>query len=282
MFKQDNEKHARALDRGLEVVEVLARHGATSLADLRRRTNLSNATLYRLLATLQARGWVRRNLVEGQYELAHSLGKLLGETSRAHPLAEHAAPILLGLRARAVGLPSDVSTVLAPGRIEIIESTRLRGPMAPSRTSLGIRPSMLFSAHGRVILAQSSPAERDAHLHAIMANGSKEERAMIESGKLDAMLEETRARGFGLRERDFWVAPFDPGPELGAMAVTIAGKAGIYGTLSVLWIQDDMSLEEVLDFGCLEDLRIAASKIAAAMEGFGLQPPLFAPSPPAS
>lgn len=276
MFKQDSEKHTRALDRGLVVIETLARHGATSLAGLRKATGLSNATLYRLLATLQERGWVRRNLVEGQYELAHSLGNVLGETSRAHPLAEQAAPILMRLRAREVGLPSDVSTILGPGRIEIIESTRLRGPMAPSRTSLGIRPSMLFSAHGRIILAECARSERDAHLRAIAANGSKDERAMIETGKLTRMLDETRARGFGLRERDFWVAPFDPGPELGAMAVTIKGKAGIYGTLSVLWIQDDMSLDEVLRFGCLEDLRVAAAKIAAAMEGFGLEPPRFA------
>ncbi len=91
---------------------------------------------------------------------------------------------------------------------------------------------------------------------------------------------DTRARGFGLRERDFWVAPFDPGPELGAMAVAITGKDGIYGTLSVLWIQDDMSLDEVLRFGCLDELRNAADEIAAAMEGFGLVPPRFAQSPP--
>jgi IclR family mhp operon transcriptional activator len=273
MFKQDSDKHTRALDRGLVVIETLARHGPTSLAGMRRATGLSNATLYRLLATLQERGWVRRNLVEGQYELAHSLGNLLGETSRADPLAEHAAPILRNMRAREVGLPSDVSKILAPGRIEISESTRLRGPMAPSRTSLGIRPSMLFSAHGRIILAQCSGEVREAHLTAIRQTGSKEENAWIDSAKLKDILAETRARGFGLREANYWVAPFDPSPELGAMAVTISGKAGVYGTLSVLWIQDDMSLEEVLDFGCLEDLQNSARRIALAMERFGIAPP---------
>ncbi len=183
MVKQDSEKHTRALNRGLVIIETLARNGATSLAGSAQGDGGSAMPrLYRLLFTLQERGWVRRNLVEGQYELAHSLGNLLGETSRAHPLAEHAAPILMGLRARDVGLPSDVSTMLAPGRIEIIESTRLRGPMAPSRTSLGIRPSMLFSAHGRIILALCSAPERAAHLSAIMASGSKDERAMLESG----------------------------------------------------------------------------------------------------
>ncbi len=89
-------KQIRALDRGLEVVEHLSNNGLSTLADLRRATGLSNATFLRVLATLRERGWVRRNIVEGQYELAYSLGDLLGAHYRAHPLAELAAPVLLG------------------------------------------------------------------------------------------------------------------------------------------------------------------------------------------
>ena len=59
-------KRIRALERGLAVIEHLARHGLSTLAELRRATGLSNATLFRLLETLQDRGWVRRNIVEGQ------------------------------------------------------------------------------------------------------------------------------------------------------------------------------------------------------------------------
>ena len=129
-------KQIRALERGLAVVEHLSRHGQSSLAALRAATGLTNATLLRVLATLRERGWVRRNIVEGQYELAHSLGDLLGANARAHPLAEYAAPILLDLKPRQLGLPSDLAAVIAPGKVEIIESTRLRGPMAPARTAL--------------------------------------------------------------------------------------------------------------------------------------------------
>ncbi len=145
-----------------------------SLSQLRASTGLTNATLLRVLNTLQRRNWVRRNIVEGQFELSHSLGMVLGESTLAHPLAEHAAPILLDLKGRQAGWPSDLCAVIAPGQIEIVESTRSRGPMAPSRSGLGIRPSMVFSAHARAILAFSSEDIAERHLDCALEFADKE------------------------------------------------------------------------------------------------------------
>lgn len=264
----------RSLERGLDVVEHLSRNGHVTLAELRQATGLKNATLFRVLATLRARGWVRRNLVEGRYELSHSLGNLLGETARAHPLAEFAEPILLDLKGRQAGWPSDLCAVLGPGRIEIIESTRIRGPMAPTRTSLGIRPSLVYSAHGRAVLAFSRPEIAEQHLERVRQYATKEELWWIESGKLAAEIEATRKRGFGLREPNYWSPPFDPGPEVGAMAVPILTPEGIYGTLSLLWVADEMDLDEVLAFGSLDDLRRACVRIAAALQREGIEVPM--------
>lgn len=266
MTENAQNERVRSLERGLEVIEFLSRHTRSSLADIRRATGYSNATLLRLLASLQHRGWVRRNIVEGQYELSHSIGKVLGEKARAHPLAELAAPILLDLKGRQTGLPSDLNAVTGPGRIEIIESTRLRGPMAPTRTALGIRPSMVLSAHGRAILAFSPEPVAQKHLESLRKIASKEELRLIESGFLATEIAETRARGFGLREAAYWQAPFDPGPELGAMAVPIISKSGVHGSISILWMVDDMRIDEVLAFGCLDDLQKAAKRVADVLD----------------
>ncbi|WP_299475494.1 helix-turn-helix domain-containing protein [uncultured Roseibium sp.] len=266
MMEKDQSERVRSLERGLEIIEYLSRRTRTSLADLRQATGYSNATLLRLLASLQHRGWVRRNIVEGQYELSHSIGKVLGEKARAHPLAELAGPILLDLKGRQAGLPSDLNAVMGAGRIEIIESTRLRGPMAPTRTALGIRPSMVLSAHGRAILAFSPEAVAELHLESLRQIAGKEELRMIESGFLAREIEETRQRGFGLREAAYWQAPFDPGPELGAMAVPIISKSGVHGSISILWMIDDMDIDEVLAFGCLDDLQKAARRVAEVLD----------------
>ena len=129
-------KRIRALERGMLVIEHLSTKGLSTLADLRVATGLTNATLLRILTTLQHRGWVRRNIVEGQYELTHSLGQILGANARAHPLAEMAAPILLEMQTRQLGFPSDLCALVAPGRLEVVESTRIRGPFAPGWASV--------------------------------------------------------------------------------------------------------------------------------------------------
>lgn len=270
MPESSGPKRIRALDRGLEVIEHLSNHGLSTLGSLRIATGLPNATLLRVLSTLQDRGWVRRNIVEGQYELAHSLGALLGENARAHPLAEIAAPVLLKMKCRMLGLPSDLCAVLGAGRIEVVESTRIRGPLAPARTGLGIRPSMLFSAHGRAILGHLTGDELEAHLVPVRAGGRRRERQWLEDGKLDAEIQRTREQGYGLRDDDYWVeVGFDPGPNLGAIAVPIVSASGLHGTVSILWLREDMNLNEVLELGALEDLRRATALIGLALDRRG-------------
>lgn len=275
MSKPVKENQIRALSRGLEVIEHLSRDNGMSLADLRKATGLRNPTLLRILGTLQNRSWVRRNIVEGVYELSHSLRDVLGETSRAHPLAELAVPTLMNLKSRQPGFPSDICAVLKPGLIEIVESTRLRGPMAVTRTGLGLRPSMVLSAHGRTILAHSPEEITKAHLERIAQTGRQEEKLWLESGKLDAELKATRVRGYGIREPGYWAPPFDPGPELGAFAVPIKSKSGIHGSMSLLWMTDHAEIDDVLGRGGLEDLKYAATKIEQVLDLTGITAPLI-------
>ncbi len=277
MSQPSSAKRVRALDRGLAVVEHLARHGASGLAGLRQATGLGNATLLRVLATLQDRGWVRRNIVEGQYELTGALGRSLGARHHAHPLAELGAPVLAGMRTRGLGLPSDLCALVGPGRIEVIESTRSRGPMAPERTGLGIRPSMLLSAHGRAILAFAPAAERAAHLAELRRGVSRRDSRFLDPAWLEAELRRTRQRGFGLREEDYFEdRGVDPGPNLGAIAVPILSQSGVHGTISLLWLRDDTTLAAVLALGSLDDMHRAAARIGQALDRAGVAAPAFA------
>ena len=267
MSKTDEPKRIRALDRGLEVIEHLSNFGLSTLAELRRKTGLSNATLIRILSTLQDRGWVRRNIVEGQYELAHSLENILGANVRAHPLAEIAAPILINMPTFKRGLPSDLTAIIEIGKLEIVESTRTRGPMAPARTGLGIRPSMVRSAHGQAVLAFLSDEDRNLHVTAAKKTEGREARKWFEGSALNKALALTKERGFGLRDDDYFIyKSFDPGPDLAALAVPILSKTGVHGALSILWMREEQTVEDVLAQGALDDLLSAAQKIGSAMD----------------
>lgn len=266
-------KRIRAVDRALQVIEVLSQSGSSSLTELRQKTRLDNAGLLRILGTLIDRGWVRQLIVEKRYELSHSLGDILGAEARAHPMAEIATPILLELRQNPYSLPSDLCAIRDFGQFEIIESTRLRGPMAPGRTGLGLQPSLFQSAHGRVILANMTDHTRDLHVKAFLNRARKEDINWYNSGQLRDELEITRNRGYGLREEFYWEPPFDETPPIGAIAVPIRTEDGIHGSLSLLWLEEHLSADTVIKTGLLNRLQVAAGQISAKLTKQRIPPP---------
>lgn len=174
-------------------------------------------------------------------------------------------PILLGLRQNPYSLPSDLCAIRGFGQFEIIESTRLRGPMAPGRTGLGLQPSLFQSAHGRVILAHISDEMREKHTNTFLNRARKEDISWYNSGRLDAELEITRARGYGIRAELYWEPPFDETPPVGAIAVPIITADGIHGSLSLLWLEEHLSADTVLRSGLLERLKTSARDISTKL-----------------
>ena len=255
-------KKIRAIDRALMVIEALSQSRSLSLVQLRQKTGLDNATLLRILTTLIDRGWVRQLIVEKRYELSHRLETILGSVSRAHPMRELAAPVLLELKSNPYSLPSDLCAVIGDGLIEIVESTRLRGPMAPARTGLGLRPSLFKSAHGRAILAAMPEPLRKRHIDSFLNRARKDDILWYNNGFLDRELAMTTERGYSIRETHYWEPPFDDAPAFGAIAVCIQNKTAIYGSVSLLWLEEDISLETVINAGLADGLKSAAEDIA--------------------
>ncbi len=69
-----------------------------------------------------------------------------------------------------------------------------------------------------------------------------------------------------MREPNYWQPPFDPGPELGAIAVPIISRSGLHGTLSLMWLVDEMDLEELLAMGSLNDLHRASARLGTKLD----------------
>ncbi len=241
----DGPKRIQSIQRAISVVEHLATRGASSLSQLRKATGLSNSTLLRIIATLSDHGWVRRHLSEGRYELPFSLGQTLVTEALGHPLAELSSQYLIKLQKK-IHWPSDIATSIHPGKIQILESTRLKGLFAPTG-AYSVQPSMVKSAHGRAYLAYCSKEEREMHFDAILKMGDKEEKLFIESGKIEEILSETQSQGYGVRERQYWVEPLDFGPDVAAIAVPILSDDCIYGTINAVWLREVMEENSIIE-----------------------------------
>jgi len=269
-------KTIRALDRGLEVMLRLHEMRAASLHDLHRATGLPRATLTRILLTLEQRGLVWQRIADGAYLPGHSLRPEGRETDDTARLVEIASPILARL-CTAVQWPS----ILAVPRLhymEVIETNSPRAyfhhiPLGP----IGFRVNMLRSATGRAYLAHVDEAERAAILERLRASQSPGDTAAHGGRTLQRVLDETRRRGYAVRDANFgghydkvrreWN---DGRDSIAVPLVVDTGVGGVparvIGCVNLTWIHRVTTVSEVVGRH-LPALRAAADEIAARVGG---------------
>ncbi|WP_374373763.1 helix-turn-helix domain-containing protein [Dongia sp.] len=252
-------KANRSLQRGLQLLDHLAQSGALGLADLTRAAALPKPTIYRLLNTLAGSGWVYRRRNDGRY-VAVIGPQALATAART---AQLALPHLAALTAR-TGLAADLTWLIEPGILEVIDSTRRRKAGGVDPQVAGFRPSLAFSAPGRALLAASSEAERARHLQHLLRTDSPAERHAATSGQLAAEIARTQKRGYGIRAQGYWPQSSDYGREPMDIAVALVAGSKVLGCVSLVWPSEDAAPEAVAR-GHLSDLKLAVRNIVASL-----------------
>lgn len=262
-------KSNRSLERGLSLLDHLVRDGAQGLSDLARSAALPKATAYRLLLTLTQAGWVHRRHNDGRY-VAIAIGPATagqtGETALASGAraARLALPVLKALTRR-TRLAADLTWVIEPGILEVMESTRSRRLGGVDPEVAGFRPSLAFSAPGRALLAAASEPVRQRHLQHLMRMDSPAERHAATSGQLGAEITRSVKRGYGIRAQGYWPQSTDYGREPMDIAVALPGRSGqVPGCLSLVWPAEEAA-PEAMAKRHLAALRDAARQIAGIL-----------------
>lgn len=260
-------KSIRALERGLEVLRLLSQHEGRSLQQLHEACGLPKPTLLRILHTLEQAGLAWRAIYDGYWRRGVSLQVDERPSERALRLAEIAAPHLAALQRKALW-PSDL-LIYNDYTMELAESSRrLSGLAINSRYRIGFRVDLFLSAPGRAWLAWCSAAERDAALAHYREHPPASTRsAQVLRHELDAILEDTRRRGFAVRDAGFGgaqvdMSEFDDG--LDAIAVPILTPAGVRGCINLVWPRRYGLRAKVVE-AHLEDLRATAQAIADSL-----------------
>lgn len=199
--KQDSEIILSTLDKGLYILEVLAnlesREGAT-LAELSRVVNMHRSSLFRILTTLQARGYVDRDRVTDRYHIGMRVLSLPSAVLRRLDIRQIARPSLQALCTETQELVH--LTVLNAGSVVTIE--RLESTHTLSlRLELGDRRPAHCTATGKVFLAHLP----DAEIEQILSSGmlAITPRTITSREVLDRQLDEVRQRGFAWDDEEF-------------------------------------------------------------------------------
>jgi DNA-binding IclR family transcriptional regulator len=147
----ERSENVRAIERAIDVLECFKvdRH-SLSIGDLEKRAKLSRPTLYRILATLMHRGFMRKDGDPPRYRLDVGIGRLADAWTNSLDIVRLAMPLLQDLLDR-----HDETVALYLRK----DNTRLCVAEMPSRQALsysrglGYSGSLSRGASGLAILA---------------------------------------------------------------------------------------------------------------------------------
>ena len=262
-------KTIRALDRGLDVLRIIQESKAVSLNDLHLATELPKATLLRILKTLIGRDLVWQRIADGAYVPSYIFSKRDRVIDEETHLAEVAAPILADLCKR-VRWPSNL---LGPrlDHMVVIDTNR---PMSDFDYIMASTPpgrfvvNMLRSASGRCYLAFCPPKERAAILARLRKSIRPGDALARNTVKLNRLLADVRARGYGTRDPDFGGHYDLPRSKVndGRNSIAVPVHAGdeVVGCINLTWIARVVTVSVITE-RFLPQLNEAARTISKRM-----------------
>lgn len=188
--RSSRDTSVRAVDRALDVLLAVARgseHGL-GVTEVAARTGLYKSTAHRLLGTLEARGFVRRNPGTERYHLGLASLELAGAYLAGDDLIAAAMPEMERLRDE-VG--ETVSLYIRDGH-ERVRVQKVEGRHAVRRVvQVGQRLPLCLGASGKVLLAHAPEEEVRRVLAQHLPEG-------LDAHALRRQLEQIRRGGFGV------------------------------------------------------------------------------------
>jgi len=228
----------RAFKRGLDVLREVNRSGGIRAGDVARQLNLPRPTVYRLLETLEELGYVARSASDDRFRVTRRALSLGDGYDPGVVVCQAAAPYLAEL-SNSLVWPVDLSTYENAAMV-IQETTHSRSPVSVDRGMIGRRLPMLRTSAGRAYLAACGTSERDLIINHLRRIDEAEDRPFLEPERLQRIIAETAARGYGIRsEGEF-------NPRTSSIAVAIVREDVVFGCISIIWIRSALALQEAL------------------------------------
>ncbi len=248
-------RRVRGLTRGLAILRALNEHNYASALQLSRVTGLPRPTVYRLLDTLIAAGYVAHGTRPDIYRLTIAVRALSDGFNDEAWMTEIAAPIIAEL-GQTIVWPTDIATFDGEAMV-VRETTHASSPLSINREKAGFRAPVLLTSLGLAYLAHLGDAERDTILRTIAASDRPEAALARDRRAVAALLAQVRRRGYGFREGGI-------SPKTGSIAVPVIWRGRPIACINLHYILSAMTMEQVAE-RYLAPLRAAAARIEKAL-----------------
>lgn len=219
MTEQNDRYRAPALDKGLDILELLAEqpHGLTR-AEIVKAMGRGPSEIYRMLERLVARDYVTRSQQGDRYALSLKLF-VLGH--RHPPIERLVAQALPAMEAFAMAAEQSCHLgIYNRGNITVVAQVNGPGNWGLS-IRLGVRVSLVDTGSGHVVLAFQSEQRRTEML---AEHDALEGEVPVPEEELQAILDRIRVRGYwqGASQQAYGVTDISMpimGPQESALAV---------------------------------------------------------------
>lgn len=149
-----------SLEKAIDILDLISEHAdGMSQNDLAERLALPRTTVYRILATLVARGLIRRDPGRRMYCLGFRCVEMARQVYSMPDLVSAASAELRALR----DLTGETSYIGALEGLDVVSLERYDSPHSQrSNASLGHRKPVYATSQGKAILSALNPEQRDA------------------------------------------------------------------------------------------------------------------------
>ena len=246
----------RGVVRTLEVLRAVNDDPGAGVSSLAQRTRIPRPSLYRVLETLCALGYVQRRADAEGYAPTILVRALSDGFNDETWVRAAARPVMEALQKEIVW-PTDIASFF-DGAMYLRETTRRHSPLTIDTARVGLRLPMLRSATGRAYLAFCSDAERAAIVDRLRRSRAPEDALARDDRYVSNLVTMTCRKGYGERHGEIF-------PKTGAIAVPVMHGKRVLCCLNISFIASALTPAEAA-VRYLEPLNAAARKIARQLD----------------
>jgi IclR family mhp operon transcriptional activator len=242
------------VSRAFHILEALNRRASAGLAQIAADTGLPKPTVSRLLATLEAGGYVDRLPHRAGYALRERVLRLSSGFRYRDAVVEAARPFLSALTAEHKW-PFGLAT-LDRDAMRVRLSTGQESPFATDENFVNRRVPMLLSALGRAYIAFCPDDERETILSLLRASFRATDRHARDNRVVNRLIQSVRRTGYAS-------TTLVPNAQAKGLAIPIRSGERVLATMTLRYIGSALAEQEVAR-RYLVSMQRAAESIAAA------------------
>jgi IclR family transcriptional regulator, acetate operon repressor len=181
----------QSVHRAVSILQVLALHGPSGVTEIASELGVHKSTVFRLLATLEARGLVDQHSERGNYRLGYGVVQLAAGATKMDDLSLISRPIC---RQLAETVQETVNVAVHDGHAVISVAQVIGAPTIATVNWVGRRTPMHATASGKVFMAYMDAEQLDA----LLADGlpAYTPHTVVDPAALKEELALVRARGY--------------------------------------------------------------------------------------